>query len=117
MYYVAEGVRLYSQTSWKMIGGDHGKDLIEENIDTTVDYYVAQADADNHAVREAACACIAELGAKVCISYHIIHTCSVPFIGCGCWLVGWLVGWLIFLSQFRLRRRRWRNTLKCCLTH
>ena len=30
-----------------------------------VDYYIEATDADNHAVREAACACIAELGAKV----------------------------------------------------
>ena len=30
-----------------------------------MDYYIEATDADNHAVREAACACIAELGAKV----------------------------------------------------
>ncbi len=30
-----------------------------------VDYYISQSDADNHAVREAACACIAELGSKI----------------------------------------------------
>ncbi|KAK2561519.1 hypothetical protein P5673_015491 [Acropora cervicornis] len=48
-YYVAEGVRIYSQQSWKM----------------TVEFYISQTKADNHAVREAACACIAELGTKV----------------------------------------------------
>ena len=30
-----------------------------------VEFYVSQTKADNHAVREAACACIAELGTKV----------------------------------------------------
>ena len=30
-----------------------------------VEFYVNQTKADNHAVREAACACIAELGTKV----------------------------------------------------
>ena len=30
-----------------------------------MEFYVAQTRADNHAVREAACACIAELGAKL----------------------------------------------------
>lgn len=32
-----------------------------------VEFYVSQTKADNHAVREAACACIAELGTKVSI--------------------------------------------------
>ena len=30
-----------------------------------VDFYISQSEADNHAVREAACACIAELGTKI----------------------------------------------------
>ena len=30
-----------------------------------VEFYISQTKADNHAVREAACACIAELGTKV----------------------------------------------------
>ena len=30
-----------------------------------VTFYISQTEADNHAVREAACACIAELGSKV----------------------------------------------------
>jgi hypothetical protein len=39
-----------------------------------VDFYLAQSQADNHAVREAACACIAELGSKVdtgCLGKHV----------------------------------------------
>ena len=30
-----------------------------------VEFYISQTEAANHAVREAACACIAELGTKV----------------------------------------------------
>ena len=38
---------------------------IDELFDQQVDFYISQTEADNHAVREAACACIAELGLKV----------------------------------------------------
>ncbi|KAK3733797.1 hypothetical protein QZH41_015115, partial [Actinostola sp. cb2023] len=64
-YYVAEGVRIYSQKTWKMVMGMEGKHLVEKYIKETVEFYVIQTKADNHAVREAACACIAELGTKV----------------------------------------------------
>lgn len=39
-----------------------------------VEYYISQSEADNHAVREAACACIAELGSKIdkeCVRSHV----------------------------------------------
>ena len=35
-----------------------------------VEYYIQATDSDNHAVREAACACIAELGSKVWTLYN-----------------------------------------------
>eukprot|EP00126_Sphaerothecum_destruens_P002627 Sdes_comp16053_c0_seq1m5258 len=57
-YYVAEGVRIYCQESWKMFMQDRGRTMIAEYINETVAYYSSQAEADNHAVREAACACI-----------------------------------------------------------
>ncbi|ESO94206.1 hypothetical protein LOTGIDRAFT_232463 [Lottia gigantea] len=63
-YYVAEGVRIYSQDTWKTITHGEGRNLVERHIGAVVDYYIKQSDADNHAVREAACACIAELGLK-----------------------------------------------------
>lgn len=44
-YYVAEGVRLYSQQSWKIIAGDSGKALVEANIGNVVKFYTEQADA------------------------------------------------------------------------
>nr|XP_054758807.1 uncharacterized protein LOC129264874 [Lytechinus pictus] len=64
-YYVAEGVRIYSQETWRLVTGLHGKELVEQHIGDVVEYYIEASDADNHAVREAACACIAELGAKI----------------------------------------------------
>ena len=35
-YYVAEGVRIYSQQSWKMIVGTEGKHMVEKYITETV---------------------------------------------------------------------------------
>ena len=64
-YYVAEGVRLYSQETWEMVMGDEGKMWVARCAPTVVSYYVEQSKANNHAVREAACACIAELMCKV----------------------------------------------------
>ncbi|XP_074649284.1 uncharacterized protein LOC141904570 [Tubulanus polymorphus] len=64
-YYVAEGVRLYSQETWRQCTAGAGKQLVETHIKHVVDFYISQTEADNHAVREAACACIAELGTKI----------------------------------------------------
>ncbi|XP_064622843.1 uncharacterized protein LOC135485045 [Lineus longissimus] len=64
-YYVAEGVRIYSQETWRQITGGEGRHLVEQHIQSVVEYYISQTEADNHAVREAACACIAELGSKI----------------------------------------------------
>ncbi|XP_005089198.1 uncharacterized protein LOC101848704 [Aplysia californica] len=73
-YYVAEGVRIYSQETWRQITHGEGKALVEKFITDVVGYYVESTDSDNHAVREAACACIAELGSKIekgCVSPHV----------------------------------------------
>ncbi|CAG0878691.1 unnamed protein product [Darwinula stevensoni] len=64
-YYMAEGVRLYSQETWRQVAGSHGRHLVSQFISHVVDYYVEAAASDNHAVREAACTCIAELATKV----------------------------------------------------
>lgn len=39
--------------------------MVQRYIEPTVAYYRTATMADNHAVREAACACIAELAAKL----------------------------------------------------
>ncbi len=60
-YYMAEGVRIYCQQTWKAVVGDGGIKYVEKYLDDVVAYYAACAGADNHAVREAACHCVAEL--------------------------------------------------------
>ncbi|XP_018021968.1 uncharacterized protein LOC108678132, partial [Hyalella azteca] len=64
-YYVAEGVRLYSQETWRQVTGTEGKALVLQYMEHVVSYYIEATTADNHAVREAACACIAELATKL----------------------------------------------------
>lgn len=76
-YYVADGVRIYTQETWRKLSEGKGRDLVETFIDEVVNYYAQSTQADNHAVREAACACIAELGNKVGnwdVIYHF-QTC------------------------------------------
>ena len=58
---MAEGVRIYCQQTWKAVVGDGGIKYVEKYLDDVVAYYAACAGADNHAVREAACHCVAEL--------------------------------------------------------
>ena len=74
-YYVAEGVRIYSQETWRQTTEGEGRHLVEKYINNVVDYYIEATNADNHAVREAACACIAELGAKI---DRIVVRCHIP---------------------------------------
>lgn len=84
-YYVAEGVRLYSQETWRQVTGAEGKTLVEKYIDPVVSYYIEATGADNHAVREAACACIAELALKLttdAVRHHVprlLHALTVCF--------------------------------------
>lgn len=64
-YYVAEGVKLFAQETWRLVMADTGRLQVAKHIDEVVRFYIAQSRANNHAVREAACACIAELMEKV----------------------------------------------------
>ena len=70
-YYVAAGVRTYSQETWRSLiltsstDPNFGRLLVGKYASFIVDYYCKQATADNHAVREAACSCIAELAVKI----------------------------------------------------
>ncbi|GAB1608917.1 uncharacterized protein LOC115226077, partial [Argonauta hians] len=64
-YYAAEGVRIYSQETWRLVTAGRGKELVERYMSHVVAHYVEQTSADNHSVREAGCACIAELGSKI----------------------------------------------------
>ena len=47
------------------VSGKDGKKVVEDDIGSYVLYYKDCTKADNHAVREAACQCIAELASKI----------------------------------------------------
>ncbi|KER19831.1 hypothetical protein T265_11497 [Opisthorchis viverrini] len=64
-YYVAEGVRLYSQETWCRVTKGEGKKLTEIYVDAVVDYYTQQATADNHTLREVSCTSISEIVSKL----------------------------------------------------
>ncbi|MEW5302135.1 MAG: hypothetical protein WDW36_004944 [Sanguina aurantia] len=64
-YYVAEGVKRYAQETWVTVLGQGGRGAIARHIDAVVSHYISQTKAVNFTVREAACACIAELAEKV----------------------------------------------------
>ncbi|KAL7444969.1 hypothetical protein ACHAXM_010990 [Skeletonema potamos] len=83
-FYLAQGVKLYSQETWREVFGSHAHSTDEDGLHSSVEsrgggglgavarnaaplcrYYSKMCDADNHAVREAACQGIAELAQKV----------------------------------------------------
>nr|VZI41487.1 unnamed protein product [Spirometra erinaceieuropaei] len=64
-FYVAEGVRIFCQDTWCHITQGHGREMLTSILPVTLDYYVLQSGVDNHAVREAACAALAEVGLKL----------------------------------------------------
>lgn len=59
-HYVAEGVRNYSQETWRTVLGTEGRHLLKRRLTGVLDFYVSQTTADNHAVREAACQSLGE---------------------------------------------------------
>ena len=66
---------MYNQETWRQVTRGQGKELVERYMPQMVAFYVNQSEADNHAVREAACACIAELGSKVSLRLRPL-TCT-----------------------------------------
>lgn len=59
-HYVAEGVRVYSQETWKSVIADDGKLFLVRHLEESIAFYEQQCTADNHAVREAACQSLGE---------------------------------------------------------
>jgi hypothetical protein len=65
-FYVAQGVKLYSHETWRIVFADgSGLSTVAKYLGPVVRYYIAMCDADNHAVREAACQGISELAIKL----------------------------------------------------
>ena len=44
-YYVAEGVRVFSQETWRMLMGDAGRERVAQHIEAVVPYYISQSKA------------------------------------------------------------------------
>lgn len=66
-YYLADGVKLYSQETWRMMMGDRGRDMVGRYAKDVVEYYCVASELDNHCIRESACHSIAEMAEKVCL--------------------------------------------------
>jgi hypothetical protein len=64
-FYLAQGVKLYSHQTWKLVFPESGLDVVTQTIAPIVRYYVQMCDADNHVVREGACQAVAELAVKI----------------------------------------------------
>lgn len=64
-FYLAQGVKLYSHQTWKIIFPSNGVLVVAQTIGPVVRYYVQMCDADNHVVREGACQAVAELAVKI----------------------------------------------------
>jgi len=64
-FYLAQGVKLYSHQTWKLVFPDSGLEVVAQTIAPIVRYYVQMCDADNHVVREGACQAVAELAVKI----------------------------------------------------
>lgn len=73
-FYIAQGVKLYSQGTWRLVFGGTGEEALRggggagavaRSAAPLCRYYAKMCDADNHAVREAACQGVAELAQKV----------------------------------------------------
>jgi len=65
-HYVAEGVRLYSQETWRLlVPATGGAPILMKCLQEVVDAYSVATNAANHAVREAACKCMSELGTRI----------------------------------------------------
>lgn len=58
-------MRIYSQETWRQVTGSAGRELVQQNLAQVVDFYCESAQAGCHAVREAACSCMAELATKL----------------------------------------------------
>lgn len=64
-YYLADGVKLFSQETWRMFMGEAGREMVGKYAQDVTDYYCMASELDNHCVRESACHSIAEMAEKV----------------------------------------------------
>ncbi|CAM9399116.1 unnamed protein product [Laminaria digitata] len=72
-YYLADGVKLFSQETWRMFMGEEGREMVGKYAQDVTDYYCMASELDNHCVRESACHSIAEMAEKVAPQYLAPH--------------------------------------------
>lgn len=86
-YYLADGVKLFSQETWRMFMGEAGRYMVGKYAKDVTDYYCMASELDNHCVRESACHSIAEMAEKVTtvqggklyriVSYFVVLLCGL----------------------------------------
>ena len=84
-FYLAEGVRIYSQNTWiKIFLLNEGVKVVSNNINHFIDIYCDQSKAENSGVREATCYGIAELVEKIpsSILTPYINDLTVTILNC-----------------------------------
>ncbi len=64
-HYVAEGVRVLSQTTWRNVIGSDGRQYLVRYLGEVIAFFESQCAADNHAVREAACQSLGEVAERL----------------------------------------------------
>ncbi len=65
-YYLAEGIKKYSQETWFIMFNDGtGKLYVETNIDHICGYYLNEIKSDNAVICETTCFCLSELALKI----------------------------------------------------
>ncbi|CAM9153116.1 unnamed protein product [Pylaiella littoralis] len=72
-YYLADGVKLFSQETWRLFMGEAGREMVGKYAQDVTDYYCMASELDNHCVRESACHSIAEMAEKVAPEYLATH--------------------------------------------
>lgn len=64
-HYVAEGVRVLSQSTWRNVIGSDGRQYLVRYLTEVIAFFESQCAADNHAVREAACQSLGEVAERL----------------------------------------------------
>lgn len=71
-YYLADGVKLFSQETWRLFMGEAGREMVGKYAQDVTDYYCMASELDNHCVRESACHSIAEMAEKVRVGTAVL---------------------------------------------
>lgn len=66
-YYVAAGVRQYSNETWRLLFAKNGKEYLTNHSKEVSSFYCSQSMSEDQSDREAACHCIAEIGSKLAV--------------------------------------------------